>query len=214
MQINSKMFFAVSFLALALMAGGCTRSQKNVEVAKREGAQGPGASGQQQQQVVPGNGSTSIVIPEETIQVFTSSRENLSYRFEYLNVKDEKALNLVDGKATITVGSLPVDQVGTAKLEILENGAVKARGETVNVKLTLAGPNNIDITLKPVTNGVTTPGTTNAVISVTLPGTTPSITPSPIIQPSVSPSTIPTPTTWDGSADRGNEKWKIETVTQ
>ena len=216
MQITSKNL-AISFtlLSLAIAAGGCTRAQKNVEIGKREAASPPiiGSEKEKEKEKASAFGTLDV----SKLREYTSSYDNLTYKFEYLTVNVTNKLDVVGNTATIALTDLPADQVGDVTFTILENGAPKVSSITKGITLVKGINNKIELaSLQPVGAGTIVPGTTNATINVLLPGTQPPVSPVPGATATPVPVVIatPTPTSWDGLADRGNEKWKIETVTQ
>lgn len=229
-----------ALLSMAI-ATGCTRSEKNIE-APKTGSQGVSSQQNQsqspnQQQNVITNGVTggtqaSIGLDARAITEKTSivNRAAVRFKFEYGTYKSENTIDMTGDRAEIKLERLPVGISELAKLELYDGDKLKARGDTKTpVTLTATGPNLINIVLTLENSGTQNPGTTNAIISVTLPGTQPPVNP-PIVTPSnqpvpiVSPSNQPVPivsvspepdqTSWDGRSDRGNDKWKIETVSQ
>lgn len=208
MQIVSKtLAMSLTVLSLAIASGGCTRSQKNVEIAKRDSVTPPPAIVDKDKDKASAYGTLDTTRLKE----YTSNVDNLTFKFEYLTANISEKLPVTGNTATVSLKDLPAGQSGSVTFSILENGVVKLTSITPDITLIKGIDNEIKLVeLQPPGSGVVVPGVTNATINVVLPGT--SVTPSPSPTPTGSPS--PVPTSWDGLADRGNEKWKIETVTQ
>lgn len=152
-QLNLMTAVAV---AAGLVLAACATKPRQIETTgPRPGNQIPPRGDEPQWRPSDGDeGSASVVteIPQAELSKYLDPNAKLSYKFSYLAVDKSGDITFADNKARIEITELPINQSGTMKMEMFENGTLKLEGTKENVTLK-AGPNSLSMSLRQVTGG-------------------------------------------------------------
>lgn len=148
-------------LSIALSAMACTSRSRSIEVptpkpTNNDDALPPGGDDDQGR-----DASATLSIPQEIAQKYLDPNGSAEYKFKYLDVEQDGAVQFQNGNAIIALTSLPSGLEGKMELAISEAGVVKLAGSQEGVKLN-SGVNKLTLTLKPVDGGNGNNGDKNA----------------------------------------------------
>lgn len=166
---------SLTTIAMALTAGlvfaACSTRQRQIEVANpTPGDKTPKVEEPEWKPVDENEeGFASVVteIPQAELVKYLDPNAKLEYKFSYVSIDKTGSITFADNKARIEIADLPINQTGTMKMELFENGVAKLAGSKENVILK-AGPNNLSLALKQVTPDTGTVGGTTAELVLSL----------------------------------------------
>ncbi len=125
---------ATGFLAaIAVFSGiliACTKSNK-IEIAKKEPTAEDGFDDGGEPDWIPDYEDTAIMIaniPKETLSRYVNTNATLEYNFQFLTYKKKGDILFIGDNAQIEIDSIPIEQSGTLRIEIIEDGNVKLVG--------------------------------------------------------------------------------------
>ena len=139
-------------LSIALSAMSCTSRSRSIEVTppkptNNDDALPPGGDDDQGR-----DASAMLSIPQEIAQKYLDPNGSAEYKFKFLDVEQDGAVQFQNGNAIIALTALPSGLAGTMELSISEAGVVKLQGSQDGVTLQ-PGSNKLTLTLKPVDAG-------------------------------------------------------------
>jgi hypothetical protein len=152
MTLRRMQFISMLAVAGTLFLAGCSTKSRQIETTgPRPGNQVPPADDPQWRPSDGDDGYATVVteIPQEVLTKYLDPNARLEYKFSYLTAEKSGNITFADNKARIEITELPINQTGTMKMEMFENGTLKLEGTKESVTLK-SGPNSLSMSLRQV----------------------------------------------------------------